>query len=272
MSPEANNGRRVEREARLRWVPIPKMKVSPLAQREINPARVDRIVADFDLEQIGTPTVNLRDGSYYIIDGQHRIEALKAIGWEDQQVQCWTYEELSGQEEAEKFLKLNDTLAVTAHAKFRVGVQADRAVECDIDRLVRAQGLRVSQDKHDGAIGAVGMLRRIYNRSDPGTLSRTLKIIRDAYGDAGLEAPVLDGIALLCQRFNGQLDDDVAVRRLGDAHGGVAGLLGKAHATRLRTGNRQGPCVAAAAVEIINGGRGRGGRRLPSWWDPDIGP
>lgn len=75
-----NDTPRVERDARLRWVPIPKMKINPLAQREVVPAWVDHIAADFDLEQIGTPSVNSRDGSFYIIDGQHRIEALKQIG------------------------------------------------------------------------------------------------------------------------------------------------------------------------------------------------
>lgn len=258
------NGSKVEREARLRWVSIPKMRVSPLAQREINPARVDRIAADFDLEQIGTPTVNERDGHFYVIDGQHRIEALKEIGWGDQQVQCWAYSGLTEQEEAEKFLKLNDTLAVDAFAKFRVGVQAGRDVECDIDRIVRSQDLAVSRDRIPGAVRAVGTLRRIYSRGGPKVLRRTLAIVRDAYGDPGMEASVLDGIGLLCQRYNGELDDVQAVTRLSSAHGGVNGLLGKAEQLRRATGNAKAHCVAAAAVEIHNSGRG--GKKLPSWW------
>jgi hypothetical protein len=132
----------IEREARLRWVPIAEMRVSPLAQRELNTARVNKILNSFDLEQLGTPTVNERGGHFYIIDGQHRVEALKGMGWEDQLVQCWTYVGLSEQEEAEKFLKLNDVLAVHGFAKFKVGVQAGRLEECDIDRIVRAQASR----------------------------------------------------------------------------------------------------------------------------------
>jgi hypothetical protein len=255
---------RVEREARLDWVPVPQMRVSPLAQRELNHSRVDRIVADFDLEQIGTPTVNLRDEWAYVIDGQHRVEALKAIGWGDQQIQCWIYVGLTEQEEAEKFLKLNDVLTVNAFAKFRIGVQAGRDEEVQIDRIVQVQGLKVSQDKSQGSISAVGTLRRIYTRSGPVVLARSLRIVRDAYGDAGLEAAVIDGIALLCQRYNGELNDVRAVTKLANALGGVNGLLGKADNLRRQTGNRRGHCVAAAAVEIINSGRG--GKKLPSWW------
>jgi len=118
---------RVERAARLKWCPIAKMRVSPTAQRELKQHRVDHLVANFDLEQIGTPVVSERDGAYYILDGQHRIEALRGIGWGDQQIQCWTYTGLTEEDEAERFLKLNDTLVVDSFSKFRVGVNAGRA-------------------------------------------------------------------------------------------------------------------------------------------------
>lgn len=261
---------RLEREARLRWVPLAKTRVSPVAQRQMNEARVDRLVADFDLEQLGTPTVSERDGHFYVIDGQHRIEALKrwiGEGWETQTVQCWTYVGLTEEEEADKFDRLNDVLAVHAFDKFRVRVTAQREIESDIDRIARAQGLVVSRDNVPGSISAVGTLRRVYTRSDGPTLARALRIIRDAYGDPGLEAPVIDGIGLLCQRYNGELPEDVAISKLKAAHGGANGLLGKAEELRRKTGNYKSHCVAAAAVEIIN--TGRGGKKLGSWWKGD---
>lgn len=264
---QSNGKNRVEREARLRWVPISLMRVSPVAQRDLNQARVDKMAADPDLEQLGTPTVNLRDGAWYIIDGQHRIAMLEQIGWGDQQVHCWAYEGLTEQEEAEKFLKLNDILAVDTFARFRSGVTAGRPVPCDIDRIVRSQGLCVSRDRIPGGIRAVGTLERVYTRSGPRVLARSLGIVRDAYGDAGLEAAVIDGIGLLCDRYEAELDIPTVVERLANAHGGVNGLLGKAENLRLKTGNAKGHCVAAAAAEIHN--QGRGGKKLPSWWRED---
>lgn len=263
MTTNGTNGK-VERSARLMWVLVEQMEVSPLAQRDINQARVDHIAANLDIEQLGTLTVNLRDGRYYVIDGNHRRMALIQHGYGDQKVQCWTYHGLSEQEEAEKFLKLNDVLAVRALDRFRVGVVAGREKESDIDRIVRAQGLVVSQDKIPGAIAAVRTLHRIYDRADDKTLGRTLRIVRDAYGDAGLEAAVIDGIGFLCQRYNGEMDDQAAIGRLGSINGGVNGLVNAAEQVRRKTGKAKGQCVAAAAVEIIN--RGKGGKKLPSWW------
>lgn len=261
-------GKKVEREARLRWVPLAQIRINPLAQRELNAARVDKLASEMELEQLGNPTVSLRDGLFYCIDGQHRIEGYKKwLGdgnWEDQQFQCWTYEGLSEQDEAEIFLRLNDTLTVRALEKFRVGVQAGRPEESDIDRIVRAQGLRVSSDK--GGIRAVATLRKVY-RLGPAALATSLRMIRDAYGEAGLEWAVIEGLGLLCHRYDGDIDEATAVQRLGKAHGGVNGLINAAETLRKQTGSARAHCVAAAAVDIYN--RGRGGKKLPSWWRAD---
>jgi uncharacterized protein DUF6551 len=261
---------KVERVARLQWVPLAQIDFNELAQRNLKQARVDELATEFDPEQVGYPTVNHRAGRYYVVDGHHRVEAMKIwLGedWERQQIQCQTYEDLTEEEEAEIFLKLNNVLSVTAFDKFRIGVKAGRPEETEVERIVRECVLRVSQDQGDGAIGAVGTLMRVYRRGGPQNLARTLLIVRDAFGDAGLEASVIDGIGLLCHRYNGELDDARLVERLSKAHGGVNGLLGKAENLRKSTGNMRAHCVAAAAVEINNGGRG--GRKLPSWWKAD---
>jgi hypothetical protein len=202
----------------------------------------------------------------HALEGQHRVEALKRwLGaWEDQEVQCWCYESLTEAQEAEQFLRLNDTLTVSAFAKFKVAVQAGRNAEADVDRIVRALGLRIAAGRSGGAISAVATLRRVYDRGGPVVLSRALRIIRDAYGDAGLDGPVIEGIALLCQRYDGSLTEQHAVSRLAAAHGGVNGLLSRAGQLRQATGAAQADYVAAAAVELINRGNGRS--RLAPWW------
>lgn len=271
MTKPQNTARRAaEREARLTWVPLGLMRVPQMAQRELKAGRVDHIAANMDLEQIGTPTVNKRGGHAYILDGQHRIEALKqwlGDGWENQTVHCWTYDGLNEEEEAETFLKLNDTLTVQAFDKFRIGLNAGRQEEGEIAAVVQKAGLIISQSGAEGAIGAVGTLRRVYRREGHAVLARTLGIIRDAYGSPGLDSAVIDGIGLLCGRYNGELSTEAAVTRLRSAAGGVGGLMNRAYFAKNQTGAPLNQCVAAAAVELIN--RGKGGKKLPSWWKGD---
>lgn len=261
-----STSKRVERQAHLRWVPLDKMRVNPLAQREVNEARVDKLVSELSLEQIGFLTVNHRDGWFYLIDGQHRAEALRKYGFAEELVQCYCYDgdnALTPEEEAEVFLKLNDTLAVSAFDKFTKGITAGRPEETDIDRIVRSLGLRISRDKGNGAIRAVAALRKVY-RLSPTALTRSLRIVRDAYGDAGLEAALIEGIGLLCSRYNGDLAEDQAVQKLGGIHGGANGLINGAEKLRLQTGDPRSHCVAGAAVDVYN--RGRGGKKLAPWW------
>lgn len=258
---------KAERGGDHKWIPLGLMRIPPMAQRELRPARVDALVSEFDLEHFGIPTVSHRGDHYYVLDGQHRIEAIKrwlGDNWEGQHVECYVYEGLSEKDEAEKFDRLNNALAVNDFDRFRIRVNAGREVETKINDIVEKTGLRVSRDQVDGAIRAVGTLRRVYLRSDGETLAKSLRIIRDSYGDSGLKANVIDGVGRLCQRYNGALDEDIAVDRLSKVHGGVSGLLSKAEVLHKQTGNPKGECVAAAAVDIINSKRS--GKRLASWW------
>lgn len=254
---------KIERKARREWVHIAEMQVSPLAQRDMNPHWVNRLIATFDPDQLGVPTVNRRDNAWYLIDGQHRIEALRGMGWGDQQIECDAYYGLTEEEEAEKFLQLNDRLAVAAFAKFKISVTAGRSEEAAIDEIVRDAGLRISTDRYGGSIKAVSALRRVY-RYGPDVLARTLRILSAAYGDAGFDAAVLSGIGLLCARYDTALNEEKAIAALSKARGGAAGLRNKAETIRRATGGAKYQCVAAAAVDIINSGRG--GKKLPGWF------
>lgn len=256
---------RAERASHLRWVQLGQMRISPKAQREFRQAHAEQFASDFDLEGLGFPVVNHRDGHYYVVDGQHRIAALRIIGFEDTDtVQCETYDGLSEAEEAELFLRRDNRKAIPALDKFRIAITAEREIECDIDRIIRANGCVISRDKVPGGIRSVGTLRKVYVRSDPETLGRTIRLIRDSFGDPGFEASVIDGISLLCQRYNGQLEDPETAEILQKLHGGVHGLLNKAETLRRSTGSPKGHCVAAATVDVVNAKRR--GKKLPSWW------
>lgn len=252
----------------LKEVPLGKMTVLPIAQREYRQHRVDHLLRKFDVNKLGYIVVSERDGSYHIIEGQHRWRALCAFlgeGWEQQKLKCIVHSGLNDADEAEMFLSLNDKLTVSVADKFNAAVTAGRPTETAVVRVVKNQGLKIGKHRTSGAITAVGVLCKVLERSDEMVLGRSLRIIRDAYGETGLESHVIDGMSHLCLRYNGSLDEQHAKEKLGNARGGVKGLLNRAADLRLRTGNSLPICIAASAVDIINSGRG-GGKKIPSWW------
>lgn len=257
--------KRVERAGHLRWIVVGDLRVDPDTQRELRPGWAAQIANNFDPDRFTPPLVSIRDHRYFVIDGQHRVEAMKIMGWGDQQIQCWTYEGLTQEQEADLFLWHNNRKAVGALEKFQIAVVADRDAECDINRIVLLNGLKIGGGgkASPGSIPAVGALRKVYGHGGK-TLGRTLRIVRDSYGDDGLKGHVIEGIGLLCAKYNGELDDATAIAKLSTVRGGLGALNTKAAALRKSVGRPMPQCVAAAATEIINAGKG--GKKLPNWW------
>lgn len=259
-TPNSNTPARLERGAHLRWVNVSDITINPLAQREYKPAHAEHIATNFDPDAFQYPVLSLRGGKFYCVDGQHTIGALRLMGWDDQQVQCVVHEGLTESQEADLFLKLNDRKTIRAFDNFRIAVVAERSDEVDIERIVLSNHLTISESR---GIGAVTALRKVYTAGPP-VLGRTLRLIRDGFGDAGFEANVIRGVGQVCARYNGEVDDKAAIEKLTKVRGGVNGLLGKARQIRAQFSKPIDQCVAAAFVEIYNSGRG--GKKLPSWW------
>lgn len=248
----------------IRYVRPSEVEVSPVAQRELRPAWAATIATNMMRDKIGIPILSHRDDTYYVIDGQHRFEALRIAGFGEERVKCEVYEGLTEQEEAELFDGLNDTRRLTTLDRFKVRVTAGRERERDIVRTVKAQGLNIRNGGGAKGITAVAALGKVYDADGPETLGKALRVIRDAYGDLGMRSEVIEGVGLVFGRYNGELTEERAVERLSRRRGGFGGLMTSAEMIRRMTALPKGQCVAAAVVETINAGRG--GRKLTDWF------
>ena len=267
-TPTPADVKKIKRQAQIRTIKLGDIRVSPAAQRELNQSRVNKIVDALDMERLGTLTVSQRDGYYWLIDGQHRYNALKTFfgeGYEDWEVEAWTYFDLSEEQEAEKFLQHNEVLAVNAYDKFKVGVTAGRPIESDVDRIVRSLGLKVARTQGDGAISAVTALTDVYKAYGPVGLRETLWTIREAFGDRAFESVIITGLARFRGRYEGRIDSARLVSKLNRTAGGIKGILNKAAYIREQVGQPIPTCVAAAITQIYNT-RARGLSSLGSWW------
>lgn len=254
----------MERSSTIKWLAVTDLQICPQAQQDYHSAHAAKIASNFSFEALGYPVVSHRGGVYYIVDGQHRVAAMKMLGYLNSKVECECYEGLSEVEEAELFLTRNNRRNVRAFDKFRISITAQRPAQRDIEKIVNSLGLHIGAGISEGSIRATATLEVIYSMFEGGTLRRTLKIIRDAYGSSGFDANVMKGIALVCHRYGDEFSDDDAITRLSAVHGGVTGLLGKATVLKKQTSAQKGHCVAAAVVDILNSGRG--GHKLTPWW------
>ncbi len=48
-------------------------------QRPVNPKEVDRLIREWDERLLDPVTVSFRDGKFYVVDGQHRISAMRKM-------------------------------------------------------------------------------------------------------------------------------------------------------------------------------------------------
>jgi hypothetical protein len=252
-------------------VPIGKMRVPPalVTQREFRKAHGDRIAADLDLNKIGFPILNHRDHIFWILDGQHRIYALKQFGFSDKDlVTCEVYEDLTDAEMADIFLGRDARKPIPLYDKFHVAVTAGHKRERDIQRAVEANGQKISRSPDEG-ISALAALGTVYDRSGEIVLGQVIRAINLGFsGDArAFDAAIIQGLGLVFNRYNGRTNEKQLGSKLADLKHSARELLRKADTIRARTGNQQKQCVAAAVVDIYNKGLGpRDTHRLPSWW------
>lgn len=222
------------------------------------------------IEKLGTPVLSHSGDCYWIVDGQHRIEAVKL--WlgdtKGQRLDCVVYEGLTEEQEAELFLGLNRVRSVRAFDKFKIALTASRSDETAIDRIVRGAGLAVSENGGSGSVSCVVTLARVYRRSGDDGLAQTIRIAHESFGDAGLDSDIIDGLGLLVSRYDGQIEPRRAIAALSAARNGVSALRSRAAHLSKQTGTQRSQCIAAAAVEFYN--RVKGGKKLTSWWKSEM--
>lgn len=252
---------------------VSELHIDPSAQRKLSTQWVREHVDVFDVDQLGYIVVNRRaDGKWYIVDGQHRVELMRAVGWGDQLIHAELFESLSQREEAKLFNARNDRRAVRRYDHFRISVTAGDQQACDITSIVASVGLVISDQQTNGSITAVDKLEKIYqgggiasSHEGRSALLRTLTTIRNAWGDspAGFNGALLRGIGLVQLRYNGEIDQKALATKLAPIKGGAPGLLGNARALREMNGRPVHHCIASIVVDVYNRSRRNG--KLEQW-------
>lgn len=265
---------RMKTSASYGWLHLPGMKVDPRAQRLLRRPWIKRHIPLFDPNQIGTIVVSRRaDGTLWVIDGQHRVELLRACGWGETAIYCEIFDGLTIQEEAALFLKRNDRISVRAFDKFMASLTEQNEAACAIDRIVRDTGLRIAEGNNEGSVAAVTALQHVYSgarvaseREGAASLKKTLHALIAAWDKAAanFQGPIIEGVGLLFLRYGSKIDQEWLVAKLAKITGGAAKLLQRGKAAREVNGGGAGYAIASVIVENYNKGL-RGKKKLDGW-------
>lgn len=260
--------------SKIRPVNLKSMRVPPalVIQREFRPAWGNYLAANLDLNDLGFPIINARDGVHWLVDGQHRVFALRENGFGSDQIDCEVFDNLTDQQMADLFLSRSRAKAISPYDRFHVACTAGYQRESDIRRAVEANGVKIGRNKEENTVSAIGALGKVYDRAGGAhtgevIVGQVIRTIKSSFaGDpTGFEAGVIEGLGLVFNRYNGKTNERDLSARL--AATSVRGLLRRAESQRERTGNLKTQCIAATVVDIYNKGMGpRDGKRLPPWW------
>lgn len=241
------------------------LRVHPLAQRQLVPSKLKKLMADLDLDAIGVlHCVEYEiDGvlAIWIIDGQHRWRALMDHGFGEWLVEVKIHTDVIDNARAsELFLKLNDRAVVSPFDKFQNEVRAHVPGAVGATQTLQARELRAGAAPGDGQVRCVTALKKLYDADGGKTLSLTLDTIVAAWGKtaSALEGKLIEGIGLIYSTYNGSIDQAAMVKKLAKHPGGASGLLGDAKGLRQYRKSTLSRCVAEAVIEVYNAGRKTG--------------
>lgn len=270
-----HSGRKPVLKPDTEWIDISQIGFDPRVNRVVKRWQVDYIANNFDVDAIGVIDVSIRkNGDIICLGGQHRVLALRQIGYDDQKIECRIHAQLTVAREAKLALWLNKTRQSTHADEFIHRVVAEDPEAMAINDIVVDIGLCISPNgKRDGAISATKALERVYRgvgyrtkEQNPAILHDTLRVILRAWGkgQAGLQGYLIEGVGAVLLRYGNDVDLARLATKLQSVPGGPTKIIERARLFREAHNGVLPRCAAAVIAETYNHGTRTG--KLPEWF------
>ena len=191
-------------------------------QRPVRQSHVNKLVRQWDPTYLTPIEVSYRDGKYNVVNGQHRLSAIKKMtGGKDVMVKCLVYTGLTYQQEAAMYYLLDKT---SGHLKLANAMNAllesgtDPSI-IDIKQRIERAGFTWALDKPAGVTYEIKPVREIinaYQKLGGHTFSRMLGLMAGAWHGTqnSLKSGMISGMALFLKTHETELEDYEFIRRL----------------------------------------------------------
>ncbi len=206
----------------VRGIPTSKLTSGLPYQRQINDSVVAALVRCWDDRLLDPLTVSFRDGRFFVVDGQHRIAALRRMNdGRDVIVPCKVYCGLTYEQEAELFYKIdkskrNLSLAQSLNALVESGTDPDIAV---VKQALEANGFVWAIGKSNGRTDEITSARTVinaYHLLGKSEFSHMLALMRRIWhgNPRSLTSFIIGGMALFLKTYGHEIDDHAFVKRM----------------------------------------------------------
>ncbi len=235
------------------------IRFDSLYQRELDKARVEKIVREFDGDTFNEPKVSYRDGVYWCFDGQHSTAAWRLLNKGlDVPLVCKVYHGMTWLDEADAFVKQNGLAKdPTTLQKLRACNNSCRPDVVEMVTGAERAGFKVAftKTRNGRNIPAVAALFKAYQKLSYEMYVEMLTAIAEAwdFDPDSTSQQILSGMAEFYRLYGGKFRREDLVSRLKRVSPLVIIRNGKKNDTR---GN--GYCHEI--LEIFN--KNRSSRRL----------
>ena len=228
MDPQKNRDRAEEARIRnasqastsgVRNISVSNLNVDHTYQQDVKTKLVNDIYEHLDPDLLGVIKVSLRaDGSYWIIDGQHRYLAVRNSG-QYLTMRCEVHTGLTVPQEAHLFNQLNTRRkTVNTFNRFKSGIQAGHLDALFVQRVLTEVGLVVvpPKAKQPGEISALEPVIEMGKTYDALKFKGVMQLISDLSLKAPASRDLVVGIRFIADRLTTPLIGGRAEQRIRD--------------------------------------------------------
>lgn len=203
-------------------------------QRDINDNKVKLIMKNYNQNAVGVVTLSMREnGDLYIIDGSHRVEALRRMGLGNSDLNAIVFFDLSIQDEAELFVLLNENRTKPKRSDLhKASVSSNVSLAKDIDAVLASLNLHIGNKPGDGTVRAISTVYKVSEKIGLDNFKKVMTVLVDANGTHSkfLQSEYITAVAVILAKFkNVDLTRlTVAIASIGDPALAIANASVKA--------------------------------------------
>ena len=181
-------------------------------QRKLRPSKITKMAHAWNPDKAGVIVVSKRvDGKYYVIDGQHRHQALQLMENYPTHLFCEIFENLTPQQEAQLFHDLDkERDNLTPGAAFKALRGADNPIALGIARAAEMAGYTTDYEKGPAInnLRAFKTLQEIYRRMGEDGLTNILTVLHTAWPNRkeAHSEPMLRGLETFIAKYGSQIN------------------------------------------------------------------